>query len=139
MAHWKTLLVYGAALAAGTLLLQALDFTALARLHATDTYIALIACAFLGLGVYLGARLFRPAPLPLPPGNPAARAALGISGRELEVLNEVAAGYSNKEIAIRLGLSPNTVKTHVARLLEKLEARRRTEAIHKARALGIVA
>jgi DNA-binding CsgD family transcriptional regulator len=54
------------------------------------------------------------------------------------VLAEIAAGRSNKEIAARLHVSPNTVKTHVARLFEKLDARRRTDAINRARALGIV-
>jgi len=71
-------------------------------------------------------------------GNPKARAELGLSERELEVLHELAAGHSNKEIAAQLHVSPNTVKTHVARLFEKLGARRRTEAIRRARELGIV-
>ena len=71
-------------------------------------------------------------------GNPQAQASLGISPRELAVLQELAAGRSNKEIAQRLGVSPNTVKTHVARLYEKLGARRRTDAIARARALGIL-
>ena len=65
-------------------------------------------------------------------------AALGISGRELEVLHALAAGQANKEIARSLGVSPNTVKTHVARLYEKLEAKRRTDAVARARALGIL-
>lgn len=60
------------------------------------------------------------------------------SARELQVLQELTAGYSNKEIAAPLHVSPHTVKTHVARLLDKLGAKRRTEAIHKARGLGIV-
>jgi DNA-binding NarL/FixJ family response regulator len=54
------------------------------------------------------------------------------------VLHEIAAGRSNKEIAQRLNVSPNTVKTHVGQLFEKLGARRRTDAIAKARELGIV-
>ena len=65
-------------------------------------------------------------------------AELGISVREREVLAEIVAGRSNKEIAARLKVSPNTVKTHVARLFEKLGANRRTEAIRRARELGIV-
>ena len=74
----------------------------------------------------------------LPEVVPAARAALGLSERELEVLQELAAGHANKEIAARLHVSPNTVKTHVANLFAKLGARRRTEAIRRARELGIV-
>ena len=138
MMPWKTILLYGAALAVGTLLLQSLDFVAVTRAHSGDVVIGLVAFAFLALGVFAGARLFAPRPMPVGEGNPAAQAALGISGRELEVLRELAAGRSNKEIAARLGLSPNTVKTHIARLFEKLDARRRTEAILKARELGIV-
>jgi ATP/maltotriose-dependent transcriptional regulator MalT len=63
---------------------------------------------------------------------------LGISARELEVLELLAAGRSNKEIARRLDVSPNTVKTHLANLYEKLEAERRTEAIRRARDLGMI-
>jgi ATP/maltotriose-dependent transcriptional regulator MalT len=71
-------------------------------------------------------------------GNPKARAALKISASEMTVLEEIAAGRSNKEIAARLNVSPNTVKTHAARLFEKLGAKRRTDAVKKARELGIV-
>jgi ATP/maltotriose-dependent transcriptional regulator MalT len=70
--------------------------------------------------------------------DPHAPSRLGISGRELEVLAHLAAGRSNKEIAQRLEVSPNTVKTHVARLFEKLGARRRTQAILRARELGVL-
>ncbi len=137
MTHWKTVLFYGVALAGGTLLLQSLDFIAVTRAHSGEAVTAVVAFLFLALGLFAGMRLFRPA-RSLSAGNPAATASLGISGRELEVLQALAAGHSNKEIAARLGVSPNTVKTHVARLFEKLEARRRTEAILKARELGIV-
>jgi ATP/maltotriose-dependent transcriptional regulator MalT len=63
---------------------------------------------------------------------------LGISEREFQVLELLAAGRSNKEIADGLNVSPNTVKTHVARLFDKLEVRRRTEAIVRARELGML-
>jgi DNA-binding CsgD family transcriptional regulator len=135
---WKQIALYGALLAAGTLVLQWLDYVRLARTRAGDIYIFLIAAGFLALGVYIGARVIA-APRPIPfDGNPKAQAALGISPRELEVLRELAAGRSNKEIAAKLNVSPNTVKTHVARMFEKLGAKRRTEAINKARELGIV-
>jgi ATP/maltotriose-dependent transcriptional regulator MalT len=65
-------------------------------------------------------------------------AALGLSPRELEVLGELLAGRSNQEIAERLGVSLNTVKTHVARLLGKLGAKRRGDAVARARELGIL-
>lgn len=135
---WKQVVGYGAALAAGTLLLQWLDYQRLARLAPMELYLGLLALGFLALGVVLGVRVFAP-PRPAPfDGNPQAVAALGISPRELEVLQALAAGLANKQIARQLGVSPNTVKTHVARLFDKLGAQRRTEAIRRARELGLV-
>jgi DNA-binding CsgD family transcriptional regulator len=135
---WRTTLIYGALLAAGALGLQWLEFQFLVRTHATLAYVALVAAAFLGVGVWAGARLFRKSPaVPFEP-NVKVRATLGVSERELEVLQLLAAGRSNKEIARQLDVSPNTIKTHVAKLLEKLEARRRTEAISRARELGMI-
>jgi DNA-binding CsgD family transcriptional regulator len=135
---WKRIAAYGAALAAGALALQWLDYDRLARSRPGEIYTGLIAAAFLALGIFLGMRLFA-APKPVPfEGNPNAVASLGISPRELVVLNELAAGRSNKEIARRLEVSPNTVKTHLARLYEKLGAARRTDAVRRARDLGII-
>jgi ATP/maltotriose-dependent transcriptional regulator MalT len=98
----------------------------------------LVALAFLGLGLWAGARLFRSQPpAPFTP-NTRVRETLGVSDRELEVLELLASGRSNKEIAQQLNVSPNTVKTHVAKLFGKLEAKRRTEAISRARELGMI-
>lgn len=134
----KRIAAYGAALAAGALALQWLDYDRLAWSRPGEIYTALIAAAFLALGVFLGTRVFaRPRPAPFD-GNPKAVASLGISPRELVVLGELAAGRSNKEIARRLAVSPNTVKTHLARLYEKLGAERRTDAVNRARELGII-
>jgi len=135
---WRRAFIYGAILAAGTLALQWLDYQRLARSHSDDIYIFLIAVAFLILGLVIGARLFGISSPARFDGNPRAQASLHISPAELSVLKEIAAGRSNKEIAAKLKVSPNTVKTHVARLFEKLGAKRRTEAINKARELGIV-
>ncbi len=138
MSIWKRSSVYGILLAVGTLALQWLDYERLARAYTSDIYIFLIAVAFLGLGIYIGARVLgRPSPTSFD-GNPKAQAALEISPRELDVLKELAAGRSNKEIAARFHVSPNTIKTHVARLYDKLGAKRRTDAVNKARELGIV-
>lgn len=135
----KTVLIYGIALAAGAVLLQWLEYQIWARTHADSIYIALIAAAFMGLGIWVGRRLFRGEPHAgeFTP-NERAQASLGITERERQVLQLLADGRSNKEIAARLGLSPNTVKTHVARLFEKLRVARRTEAIGLARELGLV-
>ena len=142
MRRWeliRTVLIYGALLAAGTALLQWLDLTFMARMHSVEVYATLIAIGFMGLGIWVGARLFRRAPAgQVFEPNTRAQESLGISARELEVLELLAAGRSNKEISAQLNVSPNTVKTHVTRLYEKLEAGRRTEAVLKARELGII-
>ncbi len=138
-ASGKRTALYGGALAVAALGLQWLDYQRLARTHWDDLYIGLIALAFLALGVFVGARLFtgRQRP-PAFDGNPKAQDSLGISDRERAVLLELAAGRSNKEIARELHIAPSTVKTHVARLYEKLGARRRTEAVRRARELGLI-
>lgn len=137
---WRRVVLYGVALAVATAGLQWLDYRRLARAQSELVYVVGVALAFLGLGVWAGVRLLGHRAPPAPPfdGNPQAQAALGISPREREVLELLAAGLANKEIAERLHVSPHTVKTHVARLFEKLGARRRTEAILKARELGLL-
>ncbi len=138
--NWKTIAQYGFALAAGTLALQWLEYRTLARFHPLEVTLALVAAGFLALGVWVGARLSRTRPRNDGPFEPnlRARESLGITDREWDVLQLIAAGRSNKEIAIRLKVSPNTVKTHVARLFGKLGAGRRTVAVRSARELGLI-
>jgi DNA-binding NarL/FixJ family response regulator len=138
MAMMRTVLVYGALLAAGAFGLQWLQYRFLVRTHSTEVYVALVAIAFMGLGIWVGARFFRSTPALAFEPNIRVQETLRISERELEVLRLLAAGQSNKEIAGQLEVSPNTVKTHVAKLFEKLEVRRRTEAILRARELGML-
>jgi DNA-binding CsgD family transcriptional regulator len=133
----RTILIYGVLLAAGAFGLQWLEFQFVVRTHATETYLVLVALAFLGLGVWVGARLFHRPSTPFEP-NIKVRETLGVSDREYEVLTLLAQGRSNKEIAHQLEVSPNTVKTHVSSLFAKLEANRRTEAISRARELGMI-
>lgn len=135
---WKHAVGYGALLALGAFALTLLDYQRFARTHFGDLATFLVGAGFLALGIYIGMRVVGARDAAPFDGNPQARAALGISPRELAVLLEIAAGRSNKEIARQLDVSPNTVKTHVARLLEKLGAKRRTDAIAKARELGTV-
>lgn len=136
---WKTVLIYGLILALGAVALQWLDYRLWARAHAGQVWVGLVAAGFLGLGVWVGARLFRPtAAAGGFETNTPALTALGITRREHEVLGLLAAGRSNKEIARQLKLSPNTVKTHIARLYEKLEAVRRTDAVLRARELRLI-
>lgn len=134
----RTALIYGSLLALGAVGLQWIEFQYVARTYTFQIYAALIAVAFLALGLWAGARLFRRAP-PAPfETNTRALDSLGISEREHEVLALLATGQSNKEIAQKLSVSPNTVKTHVSRLFEKLEVQRRTAAITRARELGLI-
>jgi DNA-binding NarL/FixJ family response regulator len=137
LATARLIAIYGAILAAASLGLRWIEYRYLMRAYSVEVYVALVALAFLGLGVWAGARLFRRAPAPFVP-NTRVLETLGISARELEVLDLLAAGRSNKEIARRLHVSPNTVKTHVTNLYEKLQAKRRTEAILRARDLGVI-
>ncbi len=136
---FRTILIYGLVLALAAAALQWLEYQVWARAHSSEIYVGLIALGFLALGVWVGARVFRTQrpSAPFAP-NSAAQASLGITEREFEVLRLLAAGRSNKEIAQALSVSPNTIKTHLARLFEKLEASRRTEAILRARELGLV-
>ena len=139
LATLRVVLVYGAILAAASLGLQWLQYRYLVRAYSFEAYVALVAVAFLGLGVWAGAWLFRRAPSVAPfVRHTRVQQTLGSSERELEVLALLAAGRSNKEIAGRLRVSPNTVKTHVGKLYAKLDAKRRTEAIRRARELGML-
>ncbi|MEQ9505049.1 MAG: LuxR C-terminal-related transcriptional regulator [Hyphomonas sp.] len=143
LAAWATavrpFLLYGALLAAGALLLTWLDYLRFARTFPGEFQIFLIAAGFLALGIWAGARIFAGRrETPAFDGNPAAQRTLGLSEREMEVLTLIAGGLSNKEIAARLNVSPNTVKTHVARVLGKLEVSRRTAALARARELGLL-
>lgn len=135
---WRAVLLYGAALAAGTLALQWIDYRDTVRAHSTSVTLGLVAAAFLALGVYVGARALRPRAAPAFDGNPQAVASLGLTAREVEVLGLLAQGGSNADIARALGVSAHTVKTHLARLYDKLGAARRTEAVAEARRLGIL-
>lgn len=134
----RTLAPYGLLLAAGAFVLQWIEYNWLLRRHGAEIYLALVALGFTALGIWAGRRLTPGAnPAAFEP-NAAAQRSLGLTPREMSVLELAAAGQSNKQIARTLGVSPNTVKTHMASLLGKLTAARRTEAISKARNLGLI-
>ncbi|MBC2776529.1 response regulator transcription factor [Parasphingopyxis marina] len=134
----RTMLIYALALALAASALQWIEYKYLTRAFSGELYIVLIAIGFAALGMWAGNRLTRKTAPPPFAINEAALDALGISPRECEVLSQLSAGLSNKEIARALGISPNTVKTHVARLFEKLSVERRTQAIRKARSLALI-
>jgi len=134
----KAAVLYGLALAAGAFVLQWLEYKYIARAFAPEIYIGLIALGFTGLGIWAGVRL-----TPKTVAGPferkeAAVKSLGLTERELTMLERLAAGDANKEIARALDISPNTVKTHIANLFQKLEVQRRTQAIQKARELRLI-
>lgn len=134
----RTILLWALVLAAGAFALQWLEYQYLVRAFSREIYIAVIGAAFAAGGVWVGWKLTaRAAPGPFE-RNTAALASLRLTGQEVRVLERLAAGQSNKEIARTLGLSPNTVKTHVANLFAKLGASRRTQAIGKARDLSLI-
>ena len=135
---WRTIAVYAAALAAGAFVLEWLQYNYLVRTLTPEFYVVLIALAFTGLGIWAGYRLTPRTVAPAFERNEAALKTLGVTEREVKVLELLAGGSSNKEIARQLEISPNTVKTHVASLFAKLEVQRRTQAIQKARELGLL-
>lgn len=133
----RHLLLYALALAAFAFVLSWAEYKYVTRAFSTEIYIVLIAVGFAAIGVWLGRRLTA-GPRVGFEKNEAALNSLGVTEREYEVLALIASGRSNKEIARALDVSPNTVKTHVSRLYEKLGASRRTEAVDKARGLALI-
>ena len=131
------MLAYGLALATLAFLLEWLDYKHAVHEWTTEFYVGCLAVVFVALGIWVGNRLTAKPRQPYV-RNAAAIASLGISARECEVLEMLAAGHANKVIARRMDISPNTVKTHVARLYEKLEVASRTQAISRARELDIL-
>jgi DNA-binding CsgD family transcriptional regulator len=153
----KNILLYAAAMAAIILLLQWMQFKLLVIDHATEIYITGIAVIFTLIGVWLAKKLTRPKTIVIKeteviekeitvyrtaeePFIPDTKmmGRLGISQREVEVLQLMAAGATNQEIANQLFVSLNTIKTHTSRLFEKLDVKRRTQAIEKAKRLNII-
>lgn len=133
-----TALLYGGLLASGAFLLEWIDYKYRAMTWSTGFYVFAIALAFACLGAWIGHRLTARGRASDFMVNHAAIASLRLSGREIEVLGLLAEGCANKIVARRLGISPNTVKTHVTRLFEKLEVTSRTQAIARARGLGVI-
>lgn len=136
---YKYILFMGLLLASGIAILRSLENYYLIYSLSTDLYIGIISALFLGLGIYLGIRVGinrrkkepKPAVVPLPLD-------LELSSRENEVLQNLALGYSNQEIADKLFLSINTIKSHTNSIYSKLNVKRRTQAIEAARKLKII-
>ena len=143
-------LIYG--LCGGILIvvLKLIEFRFLVVQHSIEIYGGLIAALFAGLGIWLGLKLTKnkevlvvkevPVPAAVAPFavNQERVKDLGITKRELEILELIAQGLSNREIADKLFVSENTVKTHSSRLFDKLSARRRTQAVQIGKAMGLI-
>jgi DNA-binding CsgD family transcriptional regulator len=135
----KHVLLYG--LIGGLLiaLLKFIEYRYLVVAHSVEVYGGLVAAVFAGLGIWLGLKLTRPKEkivvkeVPAPAGpfmtNVQKMEELRITTRELEILGLIAQGLSNREIAEKLFVSENTVKTHSSRVFDKLGAKRRTQAV----------
>jgi NarL family two-component system response regulator LiaR len=164
----RTILLYGALGGLLIVGLKLAEYRFLVVEHSLEIYGGIVALAFSALGIWLGLKMTgRPekivtrevtVPVPfevrveVPIEVPAAAAtqappfevdrarldALGITPREHEILVLIAEGLSNREIASRLFVSENTVKTHSSRLFDKLDARRRTQAVQIAKAAGLL-
>jgi two-component system, NarL family, response regulator LiaR len=142
---WLNILIYGASLGLLLVALQFFRYKWIMVRYATEWYAGLIALLFTGLGIWAGQKLtqkVRSATLTQPDtGMKPAQDLLtqfGITPREWEVLQLMAQGHSNQEIADQLFVSLNTVKTHISNVLSKLNAERRTQAVQKAKTLGLL-
>lgn len=131
----RDILIYGFCGGLLITILKLTEYRFLVLEHSVEIYAGLIAAIFAGLGIWLGLTLTR-TKTKSEIGSAAAFTPdaqrigeLGITPRELEILGLIAVGLSNREIAERLFVSENTVKTHSSRLFDKLGARRRTQAV----------
>ena len=142
-------LIYGICGGVLIVLLRLVEFRFLVMQHSIEIYGGLIAAIFAGLGIWLGLKLtkkeevlvVKEVPVPAAPSfalNEQRLKELGITRRELEILQLIADGMSNREIAEKLFVSENTVKTHSSRLFDKLGAKRRTQAVQLGKELGLI-
>lgn len=143
----RTVLLYGLLAGALIAVLEVVEYRLLVVEHSLEIYGGIIAALFSALGIWLGLKLTRtrevvvvreaePRPFVV---DQTRLEALGITPREHEILTLIAAGMSNREIAAKLYVSENTVKTHLGRLFAKLDARRRTQAVQNAKQAGLIA
>lgn len=147
----KEIFTYAMSLAALLLLLKWLEAHFIIFNYRLDFFIGAIAILFTVLGIWLATKLLKPKietrivekqVFVTHPSteeiNEKEIEKLGISKRELEVLQLIASGLSNEEIAGKLFVSLNTVKTHSSNIFLKLDVKRRTQAAEKAKRLNII-
>lgn len=137
----KTIFLYGLALALLVLIMRMIEYRFLVRDLTLEFYVGTVAVFFTALGIWVGLRLTRKQVVVINSEfhfNEKEQSQRGISKRELEVLALMAQGLANQEIADKLFVSLNTVKTHSSNLFTKLEVSRRTQAIQKAKELSLI-
>jgi DNA-binding CsgD family transcriptional regulator len=145
----RHILIYGLVGGLSIVLLKLIEYRFLIIEHSIEIYGGLIALFFAGFGIWLGLKLtrtkekviIREVTVSAPEGftlNENRLRELGITRRELEILELIARGHSNREIAEKLFVSENTVKTHSSRLFDKLSARRRTQAVQLGKQFGLI-
>jgi DNA-binding CsgD family transcriptional regulator len=142
---YKATLLYGTALAVLLLTMRWAEYRFVIISNTQDLYTGFIALLFMGLGIWVTLKLARPKKETViierqiqHTTPPALSDDHELSKRELEVLQLMAAGHSNAEIAEQLFVSLNTVKTHSSKIYEKLDVKRRTQAVEKAKQLAII-
>ena len=128
--------------------LKVIEYRFLVVEHSIEIYGGLIAAVFAGVGIWLGLKLtkkketvvVREVPVPAQPFsvNQTRLEEFGLTPREHEILELIANGLSNREIAAKLFVSENTVKTHSSRLFDKLSAKRRTQAVQIGKEMGLI-
>lgn len=137
----RTIFLYGLAFAALIFVMRLVEYRFLVRDLSLEFYVGLVALFFTGLGVWVGLRFTRKKVIMVNAEyhfNESEQLQRGISKRELEVLELMAQGLANQEIADKLFVSLNTVKTHSSNLFSKLEVSRRTQAIQKGKELSLI-
>ncbi|MEK6280569.1 MAG: LuxR C-terminal-related transcriptional regulator [Acidobacteriota bacterium] len=145
----RQILIYGILGGVLIVVLKLIEYRFLVVEHSVEIYGGLIATVFVILGIWLGLKFTKNKEIIIerevlvPAGQPFSLneqrvVQLGITRRELEILELMAAGLSNREIAEKLFVSENTVKTHSSRVFEKLSAKRRTQAVQLGKEMGLI-
>ena len=142
-------LLYGLCGGLLILALRVIEYRFLVVQHSFEIYGGLIAVLFAGVGIWLGLKLTRKEEVIVVREVPVSASqpftvnednvrSLGVTKRELEILDLIAKGMSNREIANQLFVSENTIKTHSSRLFDKLSAKRRTQAVQIGKEMGLI-
>lgn len=134
----KTIFVFGILILALLLLFHFSKYAVISGDLKVEVIVAIIAVVFFFVGIYINKKSLHKAIKPTSEIDHNKIKELDISNREYEVLQKIAEGLSNKEIADSLFLSESTIKTHVSNLLLKLDAQRRTQAVKKAKSFHIL-